>query len=312
MQREHHDEVAPAAPSPYRRTMATASWWWVVLGATLACGCEPTPISMHSHGPVAPDVPRPCRASVETRVVDLTHSLHDAMAYWPGGVPFKLTRLADYEEGYRHHKLEMGEGTGTHLDAPSHFIEGKRSVDQIPASELVVAAVVLDLRAKVKDDPDYAISANDIIDWEAIHGQVPVGALFIVNTGWHERFSKPDDYVNQDDEGVMHFPGFAKAAVQLLVERDVAGIGIDTLSVDPGASTDFAAHKVMLGANKYQLENLANLDALPETGATVVIGVLPVSEGTQAQARVLALVPEHSEHGAEGEEGAAHEHHEER
>ncbi len=218
--------------------------------------------------------------------------MHEGMAFWPGGVPFKMTRLVDYAEGYRLHSFEMGENTGTHVEAPGHFVEGKRSIAQIPADELVVALAVIDVRGQARKDPDYLVSANDVVDWEATFGEIPVGSLVVANTGWHKRFSDPKQYLNQDAQGVMHFPGFAPAAARLLVERDVAGIGIDTLSLDRGAAKAFETHEIMLAANKYQIENLANLDVLPAVGATAIIGVLPVVDGSQAQARVLALVPE--------------------
>ncbi|MBW2454421.1 MAG: cyclase family protein [Deltaproteobacteria bacterium] len=237
------------------------------------------------------------------RVVDLTHVLQEGMPLWPGGVPFKLTRLTDYDQGNRSHKLEVGDSTGTHVNAPAHFVEGNRTIDQIPVEELVVPAVVLDLRAKVKNQPDYLISANDLVDWEAVHGPVPVGSLVIANTGWHQRFGDPAQYVNQDAEGVMHFPGYGADAAELLMERDVMGIGIDTLSLDAGAATDFVAHRITLSANKIQIENLANLDELPEVGATVIVGVLPVANGTQAQARIIALVPEQEAEEEGAEEG---------
>ena len=255
-------------------------------GLVAACGGSTTVIRSSGKCKPAPKVEQPA-----TQVVDLTHPMQPGMAFWPGGVPFEMTKLVDYDQGYRLHKFSMGENTGTHLDAPAHFAEGKRTIAQLPADELLVDAVVIDIKAKVKADPDYRLSANDIDDWEAGHGEIPFGSLVIANTGWHKRFTEPQKYINQDAEGVMHFPGFGKDAAQLLLERDVAGIGIDTLSIDHGPSKGFEAHKVMLGADKYQLENLANLDALPPTGARVIIGVLPVVEGTQAQARVLALVP---------------------
>jgi kynurenine formamidase len=226
-----------------------------------------------------------------TKVVDLTHRMHERMAFWPGGVPFRKTRLVDYDKGYRLHKFEMGENTGTHVDAPSHFIKGKRAIDQIPLADLIVPAVVIDVRDKVAASADYQLAADDVTAWESKHGRIPAGALVILNTGWHTRFDDPRRYINMDDRRVMHFPGYGKESTALLVERDVAGIAIDTLSIDHGASKDFAAHKVMLQADKYMIENLANLDTLPPTGASVVVGVLPVQEGSQAQARVFALLP---------------------
>jgi kynurenine formamidase len=226
-----------------------------------------------------------------TQVVDLTHTMHENMAFWPGGVPFKKIRLVDYDKGYRLHKFDMGENTGTHVDAPAHFIKGKRAIDNIPLADLIVPAVVIDVQDKVSAQPDYQLSADDVRDWEDGHGTIAAGSLVILNTGWHKRFDDAPRYVNMDTNHIMHFPGFGKASAELLVQRDVVGIGIDTMSLDHGPSKDFAVHHVMLGANKYMVENLANLDALPPTGATVVVGVLPIQDGSQAQARMFALLP---------------------
>jgi kynurenine formamidase len=226
-----------------------------------------------------------------TKVVDLTHQLHDEMAYWPGGVPFKKTLLVDYRQGYLLHKFEMGENTGTHVDAPAHFVQGRKTIDQLALSELIVPAVLIDVTDKAQANPGYQLSARDVEAWEAKHGKIPVGSLVILNTGWHKRFNDPKRYINMDADKVMRFPGFGPDSAKLLVERNVAGIGIDTLSIDFGASKDFQTHRIVLGANKYQIENLANLDALPPTGATVFVGVLPVRGGSQAQARIVAFLP---------------------
>jgi len=231
-------------------------------------------------------------AKIEARrVVDLSHPIHPHMSVWPGSVPFTRVCLMDYPQGYRYDKFEMGESTGTHVDAPAHFIPGGRCIDQIPATDLVVPAVVIDVQAKTGMNSDYRLTAEDIQDWEARHHPIPAGALVIVNTGWHKRFHDPGRYLNCDAEKVLHFPGIGRSAGEFLVRRDVAGVGIDTLSIDYGPSTDFPAHKVILGAGKYQIENLANLDALPPTGATMVIGLLYVTQGAEAPARVLALLP---------------------
>ncbi len=227
--------------------------------------------------------------------VDLAQPMQEGMPVWPGGVPFKMTRTSDYDQGFRAHRFEMGENVGTHVDAPAHFVPGKRTLAQLTAEEMVLPAVVLDLHEKVAGNPDYAVRAGDIGDWEAAHGEVPPGALVLANTGWGARFRDAAKYLNADGGGVLHFPGFAADAAKLLVERDAVAIGIDTASLDPGASKTFDAHKTWLGANRYGVENLANLDKLPPTGATVVVGVLSVVEGTEAQARVLAIVPETDE-----------------
>lgn len=226
-----------------------------------------------------------------SQAIDLTHAMHDDMAFWPGGVPFKKEVLVDYEQGYLLHKFEMGENTGTHVDAPAHFVQGNRPIDELSLSELILPAVVIDVQDKVASDPAYELSADDVLSWESEHGEVPAGSLVILNTGWHKRFDEPERYVNMDADEVMQFPGYGPDSARLLAERDVAGIGIDTLSIDHGPSKTFATHMIMLQADKYQIENLANLDALPATGATVMVGVLPVRGGSQAQARVIALLP---------------------
>lgn len=227
-----------------------------------------------------------------SQVLDLTQPMYEGMPFWPGGVPFTMTRLVDYAEGgYRLHKFEVGENTGTHVDAPSHFIEGGTPIENIALNQLVTPAVMIDIQDKVAQDEDYLLSADDVRAWEAEHGEIPSGALVILNTGWYKRFGEPERYINMDAEGVMRFPGYGPDAAELLLERDVAGIGIDTLSLDNGSAETFATHDIMLGADKYQIENMANLDALPPTGATIVVGVLPVRDGSQAQARIFALLP---------------------
>jgi kynurenine formamidase len=267
----------------------------------LVPGCATT-TNGHTHGPVEPRPPERARC-VEQRhkIVDLTHAIQEAMPIFPGGVPFKKEVVVDYDAGYRAHKFELGENTGTHVDAPAHFFQGKPTISEIAVDELVVPLAVINVSKKVKSDPDYQVSGSDIVDWEGVNGPVPVGSLFVANTGWHKRFQDPAKYLNADAEGVLHFPGFSAEAAKLLMERDVVGLGIDTLSLDHGISKDFATHKVVLAAGKYQVENLANLDDLPDVGATVVVAVLPVVDGTQAQARVLALVPEPDESADSGE-----------
>jgi len=226
------------------------------------------------------------------RVVDLTQPLYEGMPYWPGTEPIEIERLADYDKGYRMHKFTMWENIGTHVDSPSHFAagQGKRTIDQIPVAELIVALVVINVQDRVARDEDYRLAVEDIRAFEAAHGKISPGSLVVMNTGWYRKFPNPRAYVNQDEDGVLHFPGFSVAAAKLLLARDVAGIGIDTMSLDPGNDPGFQVHKVMLAANKFQVENMNNLDMLPATGAVAVIGVLPVRGGSQAQARIIGLV----------------------
>ena len=224
------------------------------------------------------------------RVVDLTHALHEDMPFWPGTAPFVIERLADYDKGYRMHRFSLWENIGTHVDAPAHFIEGGRSVNGLGLNDLVAPVLVINVQDRVALDPDYQLSVEDVLAWEGDEGRIMPGSLAVMNTGWYKKFHDPQAYVNQDETGVLHFPGFSAAAAGLLVERDVAGIGIDTLSLDPGNDLSFPVHKIILGAGKLQVENINNLDALPATGAVAVIGVLPVKDASQAQARIFAFM----------------------
>ncbi|MER3501031.1 MAG: cyclase [Candidatus Fervidibacterota bacterium] len=225
------------------------------------------------------------------QVVDLTHPLQPGIPVWPGNPPFELRNLARLSEhGYYANALSCAEHTGTHVDAPIHFVEGRRSMHEVPATQLVGEICVIDVRDKVARNPDYLVSARDVRDFENRYGQIPPGAFVIARTGWEERWNEPKRYVNMDEQGVMHFPGFGSDAAKLLVERNIAGVGIDTLSIDYGPSKDFIAHKILLGANKIAVENMANLRALPPRGATILVGALKIRDGSGAPARVLALV----------------------
>ncbi len=227
-----------------------------------------------------------------SKAVDLTQPLYMGMPYWPGTEPIKIERLADYDKGYRMHKFTMWENIGTHVDSPSHFAvgKGKRTIDQLPLDQLIVPIAMINVQDKTASDEDYQLTVEDLKEWEVKNGRIMKGTLVVMNTGWYKKFSNPDAYINQDENGVLHFPGYSVAVAKLLLERDVAGIGIDTMSLDPGNDLSFPVHNVILAANKYQIENMNNLDLLPATGAVAVIGVLPVREGSQAQARIIALI----------------------
>lgn len=229
------------------------------------------------------------------KVVDLTHRLSAKIPYWPGGQyrPFEFTTIATLErDGVFSGIFAMPEHMGTHVDAPNHFVAGRPSVDDLSPGQLICHAVVLDVRDRVRDNPDYQLTVSDIRQWERRHGRIPRRSLVFLYTGWGTRWETPEEYVNRDEQGVMHFPGFSPEAARFLVtERDISGLGIDTLSVDYGPSKDFRVHHITHGAGKYHVENAANLDRLPARGAIVIVGVLPIEGGSGGPARVLALLP---------------------
>ncbi len=230
--------------------------------------------------------------SGKTRVLDLSYAINDKLVPWPGDKRwFEAQVNASVEkDGYFTRSFWMLEHYGTHLDAPIHFPPGKVTVDQIPTKQLFGPAVVLEVRAEAAKDADYQLPAARLEEWEKKYGRVPAGAVVLLRTGWAARWPDAQRYRNQDAQGRMHFPGFSVAAVKLLIERKVSGLGCDTLSVDYGASADFAVHHLALGAGLYHLENLADLSEVPEAGAFLIVAPIKLDGGSGGPVRVFAVL----------------------
>jgi kynurenine formamidase len=216
---------------------------------------------------------RPAMAQA-SRVVDLTH-LYEPSVKFEGN-------------GYQLWKLTIFEHTGTHIDAPLHFTADGTSVAELPVESLVCPLCVVDIKAKAMEDANAMVEAADIEAWVSANGEIPAGACVAMNSGWAAKVGDPL-YRNTPD-GKFAFPGFSKAATDMLAGLNVACIGVDTLSLDPGNSADFAVHFSWLPGGRYGIENMANLDGLPAAGATVMVGAPKHAGGTGGPARVLALV----------------------
>ncbi len=232
-------------------------------------------------------------SSGKMRVIDLSYAINDQLVRWPGDEKvFEAKVNASVEkDGYFTRSFWTLEHCGTHLDAPVHFPPGKTTVDQIPVKQLLGPAVVLDVRADGAKDADYQLPRARVEEWEKRHGRIPEGAIVLLRTGWSARWPDAEKYRNQDARGRMHFPGFSVDAAKLLIARKVSGLGSDSMSVDHGASADFAVHHLALGADLYHLENLADLSALPEAGAFLVVAPIKLEGGSGGPVRVFALVP---------------------
>jgi kynurenine formamidase len=179
----------------------------------------------------------------------------------------------------------------TQIDAPAHFNRGMWTADQIPPERLIAPLVVLDIRSAVADNADYQIGVEDIVKWEQLNGQVPLGAVVMAHTGWDARWFSPNSYRNVDNKGVLHFPGYSEDAAKFLVEaRNVMGLGIDTPSVDCGSSSKLPVEQYTLAHSVYHLENVANLDRTPAHGAVVVVAPMKLEAREQAPVRIFALV----------------------
>lgn len=214
---------------------------------------------------------------------------------------FKIEELSRYDErgvAWYWNNFTVSEHTGTHFDAPIHWVTGKdladNSVDTIPAQNFMAPAVVIDCSAGAAADPDFLLTAAVIEAWEAKHGRIPAGAWVLMRTDWSKR--SPQDYVNRREDGA-HTPGPSVDGVRLLVdERHVHGFGVETIGTDAGQAhlfdPPYPAHSLFHGAGLYGLQCLENLDQLPPTGAFIVSAPLKIEGGSGSPLRVLALVAE--------------------
>jgi len=229
-----------------------------------------------------------------TRVVDLTYAINGKLPAWPGdNRTFEAQVVATpRKDGYYARSFWMLEHYGTHMDAPLHFPPGKESLDQISTTHFFGPAVVIDIQDEATKDPDYRLKVTRVHKWEAEHGTIQPGSIVIMRTGWASRWPDQTRYRNMDARQVMHFPGFSVEAARLLIERGAVGLGIDTLSIDYGPSKNFEVHREDLPAGLYNLENLANLDQLPESGAFLIAAPIKLEGGSGGPVRVFAILPE--------------------
>jgi kynurenine formamidase len=228
----------------------------------------------------------------KTQVIDLTYAINDKLVPWPGDKRFFEAKdnATVAKDGVFTRSFWMLEHYGTHLDAPIHFPPGTTPVDKIPVKQFFGPAVVLDVQSESAKSADYLVDVAHVEAWESRHGKVPAGAIVLLRTGWASRWPDVKRYRNQDALGKMHFPGFSVEAVKLLLDRKVSGLGCDTLSVDYGASSDYPVHHLGLGAGLYNLENLADLRKLPETGAFLIVAPIKLEGGSGGPVRVFALL----------------------
>ncbi|MEM9783968.1 MAG: cyclase family protein, partial [Pseudomonadota bacterium] len=236
---------------------------------------------------VAAATPRPLMAQTPQRVVDLTHTLtHDFPTYFGEQQFFDEDLFTYAENAFNLKMLRVNEHTGTHIDAPLHFTDGGTSIDEVPVESLVCPLIVVDLREKADANADAQVTPDDLKAWIAAHGPIPQGACVAQNAGWQPRLGTPG-FRNADGDGKMHFPGFHVEAVKMLLEEaEVVGVGVDTLSIDYGLSGDFITHYTWLPANRWAVENMANLDQLPPVGATLVVGAPKHAGGTGGPCRL--------------------------
>lgn len=241
------------------------------------------------------------------KVIDLTQPLGPAtpviglpamFAPSPGVTLDVISRYDDKGPAWYWNTLRCGEHTGTHFDAPIHWISGKdlpdNACDTIPVSRFIGPACVIDVTADVTRDPDFLLTVDRLAAWEAVHGRIPRGAWVLLHTGWSRR-TNAAAFINARDDG-PHSPGFDALTSKVLAEeRDVLGVGVETIGTDAGQAgtfdPPFPNHWTMHGAGKFGLASLCNLDQLPPTGAIVIAAPLKIVNGSGSPLRVLAIAP---------------------
>lgn len=220
---------------------------------------------------------------------------------WPNTPPFHLYEISRYDErgpAWYWNWFSTGEHTGTHFDAPIHWVSGKdlpdSTVDRISPRYFIGPACVLDAVRQANENPDFLVDVPFIQSWEKQHGRIPRQSWVLLRTGWSRRKSA-DAFLNADSNG-PHTPGWAKeASLFLAVERDVLGVGVETIGTDAGQAANFnppfCNHHIMHGHGRFGLTSLINLQRLPATGSVVIAAPLKIVGGSGSPLRVIALVP---------------------
>jgi kynurenine formamidase len=220
---------------------------------------------------------------------DLTHIFSEGFPTFGPPSPDREPYATYAANGFYSQTWTFHEHSGTHMDAPGHFIAGLRLTPDIPVADLIAPLAVIDIRSKASEDPDAMVAVGDIVTYERGHGRIPRGALVAMDSGWADKVDDPLAFKGGAAFPNYHFPGFSNdAAMFLAQERNVRAIGVDTISLDPGNSTTFDVHVNFLGTNRYGVENLANLGNVPPARATVYIGVIPWEEGSGGPLRAFA------------------------
>ena len=247
---------------------------------------------------LSPRVPAEALDLQHYRLVDLTHAYDKDTVFWPSGpTHFDLKQLhyGETEAGffYSANTFCTPEHGGTHLDAPVHFARDRQTAEQVPLERLVGPVVVIDVSDKAAAERDYRVTPEDVLAFEAEHGEIEAGMRVLVRTGWSRRWPDATAYLGHaTDAARLHFPSYGAEAARLLVEaRKVALLGIDTASIDYGPAPDFPVHRIAAAANVPGLENITGLEALPPRGAVLLALPMKIAGGSGGPTRVVALVP---------------------
>ena len=273
---------APVIIDDVRRELSRRSFL-TALGAVGAAAAIQDPLTAQQ---------KPVRLEKGFRdVFDLTHTFSAKIPVFPAFKPVQIRQKFTREkDGFFANEITFDEHTGTHLDAPIHFVGNTPTADRLPADRFFAPLAVVSIEARAAKDADTMVTVDDLLAWEKAHGRLPRGAFIAMHSGWDGRIGNADRFLNKDGKGTMHAPGFSEEAARFLVQqRDIVGAGVDTLSLDKAEAQKFVAHLALLGAGKYAVELIANLGRVPAAGATIIVGA-PKHEGASGgPARVFAV-----------------------
>lgn len=226
---------------------------------------------------------------------DLTHAFHPGQPHFPAFPDETRETVFDLSkgDGFTAHSYSLIGQWGTHVDPPSHFIRGGRTLDQIPVEDMVLPLVILDISARVIANADATPSMEDVQAWESRNGVIAPGSFVALRTGWSHRWPDPGAMANRDEEGVSHTPGWSREVLSFLIEeRSVTAVGHEQTDTDPGLATsrqNFALETYVLAQNRWQIELMANLEGLPEAGAALIASWPKPLGGSGFPARVFAI-----------------------
>jgi kynurenine formamidase len=225
-------------------------------------------------------------------VYDLTHTFSPQIPVFPAFKPVQIRqRFTIAKDGFFANEITFDEHTGTHLDAPLHFVADRPSADRLAPDRFFAPLAVVSIEARAAKDPDAVVTVDDVLAWERRHGRLPSGAFVAMHSGWDARIGDANRFLNKDAQGTMHAPGFSEEAARFLAqERDIVGAGVDTLSLDVASAQKFVAHLALLGAGKYAVELMANLATVPPSGATLIVGGPKHQGASGGPVRVFAVV----------------------
>jgi kynurenine formamidase len=237
-----------------------------------------------------------CQQLKTGRFVDLTHPFDPDIPHFEQAKAMRVDEIRGYQNnGFQVQYFQFEGQWGTHVDAPSHCCEGKRTIDQIPLEEMILPLVVIDIHQKVVENPDYIVLVDDIIEWEDEHGRIPTGAFVALRTDWSKRW--PDNMAmhNCDPSGVPHTPGWSLDALSYLYEDcQITASGQETVDPDAGfraKETNWICERYILERNHYQIELLTNLDQCPPKGAIVICSFPKPKRASGFPARIFAICP---------------------